>query len=104
MENRKIESNYIAKEDARFRGMITGIVTIKSGVSFINHGMLCKDVIVENNAFFYNYGMVNGNIIGEGYAEVWGTVQGYVSSMLNSYIHENAIVNGKRYEFDEKTV
>ena len=41
--------------------------------------------------------------LGEGYAEVWGTVKGYVSSILKSYIHEDAIVNGKKYDFDEKT-
>ena len=102
MESKKIDSNYVVSEDERFRGMVTGIVTVKNGVKFINHGMLCNDVIVEENAFFYNYGMVNGNVIGEGYVEVWGTVKGYVSSMLKTYIHENAIVNVKRYEFDEK--
>lgn len=102
MESRKIDGNYVVSEDERFRGMVTGIVTVKSGVKFINHGMLCDDVIVEENAFFYNHGMVNGNVIGEGYAEVWGTVKGYVSSMLKGCIHEDAIVNGKRYDFDEK--
>ena len=103
MESRKIDSNYVVSEDERFRGMITGIVTVKNGVKFINHGMLCNDVIVEENAFFYNYGMVNGNVIGEGYVEVWGMVKGYVSSMLKTYIHKDAIVNGKRYDFDDKT-
>lgn len=103
MENRKIEGNYIANEDEQFRGMITENLTIKSGVKFVNRGIICKDVIIEENAFFYNRGTVNGNVIGEGYAEVWGTVKGYVSSMLKSYIHEDAIVNGKKYDFDEKT-
>ena len=103
MEIRKIEGNYLVNEDERFNGMITGTVTVKSGVKFINHGMLCDDVIVEENAFFYNHGMVNGNVMGEGYTEVWGTVKGYLSSMLKSNIHENAIVNGKRYDFDEKS-
>ena len=103
MENRKTVGNYVVSEDERFNGMVTGTVTIKSGVKFINHGMLCDDVVVEENGFFFNHGMVNGNVIGEGYVEVWGTVKGYVSSMLNTYIHEGAIVNGKRYDFDEKT-
>ena len=75
MESRKIDSNYVVSEDERFSGMVTGIVTVKNGVKFINHGMLCNDIIVEENAFFYNYGMVNGNVIGEGYVEVWGTVE-----------------------------
>ena len=102
MENRKIVGNYVVSEDERFNGMVTGTVTIKSGVKFINHGMLCDDVVVEENGFFFNHGMVNGNVMGEGYAEVWGMVKGYVSSMLKTYIHKDAIVNGKRYDFDEK--
>lgn len=102
MESRKIDGNYVVSEDERFRGMVKGIVTVKSGVKFINHGMLCDDVIAEENAFFYNYGMVNGNVIGEGYTEVWGTVKGYVSSMLKGCIHEDAIVDGKKYDIDEK--
>lgn len=104
MESRKIDGNYVVSEDERFRGMVTGIVTVKSGVKFINHGMLCDDVIVEENSFFYNHGIVNGDVIGEGYAEVWGTVNGYVSSMLDVYIHENAVVNKKRYDCDEKQI
>ncbi len=103
MESRKIVGNYVVNEDERFSGMITGVVTVKSGIKFINHGMLCDDVVVEENAFFYNHGMVNGNVMGDGYAEVWGTVKGYVSSMLKTYIHEDAIVNGKRYVFDERS-
>ena len=103
MDNRKIIGNYAVNKNERFNGMITGNVTVKSGARFINHGMLCDDVIVEENAFFYNHGMVNGNVMGEGYTEVWGIVKGYVSSMLKSYIHEDAIVNGKRYDFDETT-
>ena len=75
MENRKIEGNYVVTEDERFSGMITGIVTVKRGVKFINHGMLCKDVIIEEGGFFYNHGMVNGNVIGEGYTEIWGMVK-----------------------------
>ena len=103
MDSRKIVGNYAVKEDERFNGMVTGNVTVKSGTKFINYGMLCKDVIVEENAFFYNHGMVNGNVMGEGYTEIWGTVNGYVASLLKTYIHEEAIVNGKRYEFEEKT-
>lgn len=102
MESRKIVGNYVVNEDERFNGMITRVVTVKSGIKFINHGMLCDDVVVEENAFFYNHGMVNGNVMGDGYAEVWGTVKGYVSSMLKTYIHEDSIVNGKRYVFDER--
>ena len=104
MENRKIEGNYIVAEDERFRGMVTGSVAVKGGVKFTNHGMICKDVIIEEGGFFYNHGMVNGDLIGEGYAEIWGMVKGNVSSMLSSYIHEDAIINGKRFEFDEKSV
>ena len=104
MENRKIDGNYVAKVDERFMGMITGNVTVKSGVKFINHGMICENVIVEENGFFYNHGMVNGNIMGEGYAEVWGVVKGYLSSMLNTYVHQEAVVNGEKYEFDEKSI
>ena len=104
MKNTKIDSNYIANEDEQFRGMITGNLTIKSGVKFVNRGMICKDVIIEENAFFYNRGTVNGNVIGEGYAEVWGIVNGYLSSMLNSYIHQDAIINKKRYDTDEKSI
>ncbi len=104
MENKKIEGNYVVVEDENFRGMVTGSVTVKGGVKFINHGMICNDVIIEENGFFYNHGMVNGNVIGEGYAEIWGMVNGNVSSMLSSYIHEDAVINGKRFEFDEKSV
>ena len=82
--------------------MITGVVTVKSGTKFVNYGLLCDDVIVEENAYFYNHGMVNGSVVGEGYVEVWGTVKGYISSMLKIYIHEDAIVNGKKYDCDEK--
>lgn len=103
MENRKIDGNYVVREDDRFRGMVTGIVTIKSGVKFINHGMLCDDVIIEENAFFYNHGMVNGNVIGEGYAEVWGEIKGYLSSMLNTYVHKDSVINRKIYDCDEKS-
>lgn len=103
MENRKIEGNYIANEDGQFSGMITGNLTVKSGVKFVNHGMVCRDVMVEENASFYNYGMVSGNVIGEGYAEIRGTIQGYLSSMLNTYVHKGAIIKGRKYEGDEKT-
>lgn len=104
MENRKVEGNYIVNEDERFSGMVTGTVTIKSGVKFINHGMICEDVVIEENASLYNHGMVSGNVIGEGFAEVWGMINGYLSSMLEVYIHKDAVVNGKKYEFDEKTI
>lgn len=104
MESRKIEGNYIATTDEQFSGMVTGTVTIKSGVKFINRGMICKDVVIEEDASLYNHGMVNGNVIGEGFAEVWGMVNGYLSSMLDVYVHKDAVVNGKKYEFDEKTI
>ncbi len=102
MENRKIQAHYVVEKDESFSGMITGIVTVKSGIKFINRGILCSDVIVEEGGFFYNHGMINGNIEGEGYAEVWGVVKGYVSSMLNYYIHEGAIIKGKKYDQDER--
>lgn len=104
MENRKIEGNYIMTTDEHFHGMVTGTVTIKSGVKFINHGMICKDVIIESGASLHNHGMVNGNVIGEGFAEVWGMVKGYLSSMLTYYVHQDAVVNGKRYEYDENNL
>lgn len=104
MENRKIEGNYVVAEDERFNGMITGTVTVKCGIRFVNCGMLCKDVIVEEGGSFYNRGMVDGDVIGEGYVEIWGMIKGKVSSMLSSYIHEDAVINGKRFEHDEKSV
>ena len=102
MDNRKIEGNYVVDCTEQFHGMITGAVTIKAGATYSNHGMLCDDVIVEKDGVFHNYGMVAGNVMGEGYAEIWGVVKGYVSSMLSTYIHKDAIINGKRYEEDEK--
>ena len=104
MENRKIEGNYIVVENETFRGMIAGSVTVKCGAKFVNHGMICKDVIIEEDGFLDNYGMVNGDVIGEGYAEIWGMVKGRVSSMLNAYIHKDAVINGKRFEVDEKSI
>lgn len=101
MDNR-IEKNYVVSKNEESRGMITGTVIVKSGVRFINHGMICDDVVVEENGVFQNHGMVTGNVMGEGYAEVWGMVGGYVSSMLSTYVHRNAVINGKRYEEDEK--
>ena len=102
MNNRKIEGNYVVNSDESFHGMVTGDVTVKTGVTFINHGMLCNDVIVEKGGIFHNRGMVTGNVMGEGYAEIWGMVNGYVSTMLSSYIHRDAVINGKRYKEDEK--
>ena len=102
MNNRNIEGNYVVNSDERFHGMVTGDVTVKTGVTFVNHGMLCNDVIVEKGGIFHNRGMVTGNVMGEGYAEIWCVVNGYVSTMLSSYIHRDAVVNGKRYEEDEK--
>lgn len=104
MNNGKIEGNYVVSTDERFHGIITGNVTVKAGVTYINHGMLCRDVTVEEGGTFYNYGMVTGNVMGEGYTEIWGMVKGYVSTMLSVYIHKDAIINGKRYEEDEKPV
>lgn len=104
MNETKIEGNYDVTGNETFNGMITGTITVKSGAEFINCGMLCNDVIVEENAFFMNRGMVIGNIIGEGSAEIWGIVNGRVSSMLNIFIHKDAVINGRRYEVDETTV
>lgn len=102
MNNRKIEGNYVVSADEKFHGMVTGVVTIKSGVKYINCGMLCNDVIVEEGASFYNHGMVTGNVMGEGYAEIWGMVKGHLSSMINAYVHKDSVINGKRYLDDEK--
>ena len=65
---------------------------------------ICKDVIVENGARFLNRNTVLGNVLGDGHAEIWGEVRGCVSSMLSSYIHEGAVINGKRYEWNEKNL
>ena len=104
MNNGKIEGNYVVGNDERFHGMVTGDVTVKAGVTYINHGMLCNDVIVEAGGIFHNHGMVAGNVMGEGYVEIWGMVKGYVSSVLSTYVHKDAVINGKRYEEDEKQV
>lgn len=103
MNESKIDGNYVVTRNETFNGMITGRTTVKSGAKFINRGMLCNDVIVEENASFVNRGMVTGNIIGEGSAEIWGMVNGKVSSTLNIFIHKDSVINGTRYKVDEIT-
>ena len=101
MRNGMLEGDCIVIHDEHFNGMITGTVTINSGVKFVNRGMINKNVIVEKNGVFHNYGIVNGDVIGEGHAEIWGMVNGSVSS-VSSYIHKEAVVNGKQYKQDVK--
>lgn len=96
--------NYVVTTDTVLRGVVTDIVTVKRGAVLTNRGMICKDVIVENGARFLNRSTVLGDVSGDGYAEIWGEVRGYVSSMLSSYIHEGAVINCKRYEWDEKNL
>ena len=103
MNESKIDGNYVVTRNETFNGMITGRTTVKGGAKFINCGMLCNDVIVEENASFVNRGMVTGNIIGEGSAEIWGMVNGKVSSTLNIFIHKDSVINGTRYKVDEIT-
>lgn len=98
MNNNKIDSNYTVTENFDFSGIITGTVTVKSGVRFINHGMLCEDVIVEQDAYFGNYGTVIGSIKGNGHFELWGKIDGTVSPTLDAQIHKGSYINGKRIE------
>lgn len=98
MNNNKIDSNYTVTKNFDFSGMITGIVTVKSGVGFINRGMLCEDVIIEQDAYFGNYGTVIGSIKGDGHFELWGKINGDVSPTLDAQIHMGSYINGKRIE------
>lgn len=100
MNNSKIVGTYKCIRNESFSGMITGTVTIVSGIEFINNGMLCKNVIVEEEGKFINHGMVSGNIMGNGYFEIWGIVNGDISSNMKGIIYKNSIVNGIKYTED----
>lgn len=96
--------NYGVATDTILKGVVNDMVTVKKGAILTNRGTICKDVIVENGARFLNRNTVLGNVLGDGHAEIWGEVRGFVSSMLSSYIHEGAVVNGKCYEWNEKNL
>ena len=101
MKNERICGDHTANENDIFCGRVEGNLTVKSGVKLINLGRVFGDVKIEDGATLENRGRIHGDIYGHGFADVFGIVEGKV--LTDHYcIHKDSIVDGTKYEQDEK--
>ena len=94
IETGKIEGDFTVESNFQLDGIITGSVTVKSGLHFQLNGVVNKDIFIENGASAQINGVVSGSITNAGGTLIInGIVNGAVSGQAE--IHPNAIV-GRR--------
>ena len=96
--NEKINGDFPINEDLVMFGMITGNANVLRGVTFILHGMVCKDLIIEANGIVEIHGMVNGDVINNGgKLSVYGMIIGsLIKNGGETLIDPNAVIKNKK--------
>ena len=92
--------DYTVKKDETVCGTRYGAVTVTSGVTFINEGIIHGAITLEEGAVLHNLGCIHGAMSGEGYAEISGTYHGVIS-LPHYRIFANSLINGNMCEEDE---
>ncbi|NLU17938.1 MAG: hypothetical protein GXW94_19625 [Serratia liquefaciens] len=94
----KQEGDVTANSDLTINGMITGSLTIPSGVKVLLSGMVCENVYLKAGGRLTVRGTVCKNLVNEGgHAEIYGVISG--SSIISSGTtieHRGCIVNSVR--------
>ena len=95
--NGKINGDLCLNDNAEIHGMVTGTITVLSGVTLFLYGLCGKNLIVEKNAKTIVHGMVSGNIENRGgNLEVYGLVVGRVLEISGiTLIDKNALIQNK---------
>ncbi|WP_155798746.1 hypothetical protein [Sorangium cellulosum] len=94
----KIEGDKVFLESTQLHGMVTGSVTVASGVELELHGTICRDLHVLHNATVYLHGTVGGNVVNDGGTiDVFGVVRKQLlDNSGTTTIHTDAIISGIR--------
>lgn len=82
----------VTGEETSFKA-ISGAITVKKGGCFRFFGITPKPITVEEGGKLYLYGIAGNGILGEGYVEVHGILNGKVAPTLDAIISESAIIN-----------
>jgi cytoskeletal protein CcmA (bactofilin family) len=91
----KIEGDVRIEENTTLSGMVTGNVSVGSGVSLLLSGMVVGRLTLEPSSSVELRGMVNGEVENRGgHLEVWGMVNGEILRQGGTTIvHPKAVVN-----------
>lgn len=93
-----LKSGLSVGSDLVFRGVISGDVTVKSGVQFSFQGVIKGSLTVEPGATVYLNGVVKRNLYLEGGALLIGVVRGDVRFKGSGTLHVSGVVKGRVLE------
>lgn len=69
----------VVREDRVHHGMITGGVTVASGVTLHSYGMIAGDLNIEPGAVVDHHGMIAGSVYNRGRLTLNGRIAGTLS-------------------------
>lgn len=95
--NDVVPGDYTAQENTVMSGIVSGDVTVKSGVTFVCNGIVSGNVTVEKDGRFECRGTVSGAVMNEGTAVIFGIVSGGVAGSGETEIMRGAIIAGVEY-------
>jgi cytoskeletal protein CcmA (bactofilin family) len=75
----KLPGPTVFREDSVHHGMITGSVTVVSGISLHSYGMIAGDLDIEPGATVDHHGMIAGSVNNRGRLTLNGRVAGSLS-------------------------
>ncbi len=61
-----IQGDYDVTTDFELTGMVSGSVTVRSGVKFVLSGMVAESLVIEDGAKVEVFGMIGGDVINHG--------------------------------------
>ena len=96
-EYRKIEGNLQLTEDLALYGMVTGDVTVLSGMSLDLYGAIGGNADIAAGAGANIYGVVAGDVVNSGTVEIRGIVCGDVRSKTGKvHFSADCVIVGAR--------
>ena len=84
--------------DVSLRGVVSGDVTVRSGVQLSFHGVIKGSLTVQQGATAYVYGVIKRDLRLEGSALIDGVVQGNVRCESSGALHISGVVKGRIIE------
>lgn len=87
------EGNLRLAEDIELFGLVTGSVTVPSGICLLLYGGISGDLIVEQTAEATVHGTVGGSLINNGgEVQVFGTVGRILDGTGRTRVEPNAVI------------